>query len=178
MVQNKNSVSLKVKCKKGIMEISPHTAPLPSRWGIHTVISPGKHSEYFKSQLAFHGVCEKLSCISHPCSLSTTVLLHWLSSQSQVGRIFPVCPFEKNALCDWWCCCPPIAWVRQTSRVLLEHQDGKSHWLGNGDSLGTGSDLCWSASLLPKLMAGKPSPWPAERTACSLSCWLQGGNHC
>lgn len=137
---------------------------------VSTLWPPLGNSVYFKVQLAFHGMHEKSLTHSHPCFLSTTLLLHWHSSQSQVGGIFPVCLlcFEQNALCNRWCCCPPTAGARQASRALPEHQDRMSHWLGNGDNLGTGSDLCWSASLLPKLMAGKAAPWPRERTECSF----------
>lgn len=159
---------------------SPATLPLPRRTGVLMVTSPGKHTKYFQVQLYFHEMCKKV--LAH----LTPVLCKWLlyctdiSFWNQVGRIFPLCllPFEQNVLCNWWCSRPSTAQARQTSRALLEHQDGMSHWLGNGDNLGTGSDLCWSASLLPKLMAGKRAPWPTERTACSLSSWLQGGKHC
>ena len=169
-----------MKCKKGEGKSLP-TLPLSPEGQGSALWPPGKRRKYFKIQLHFPWNAWDDPNTSHPCSLSTTVLRHWYFSQNQVARISPVCllPFGQNALCN---CggsrCPLTAWARQASRGSLEHQHGMSRWLGNGDNLGTGSDLCWSASLLPKLMAGKPGPWPTERTVCSLSQWLQGGNHC
>ena len=169
-----------MKCKKGEGKSLP-TLPLSPAGQGSALWPPGKRRKYFKIQLHFPWNAWDDPNTSHPCSLSTTVLRHWYFSQNQVARISPVCllPFGQNALCN---CggsrCPLTAWARQASRGSLEHQHGMSRWLGNGDNLGTGSDLCWSASLLPKLMAGKPAPWPTERTVCSLSQWLQGGNHC
>lgn len=181
ILQNRNLDNRKVKCKKEMIEVLPSTTLHPrSLMFEYMVTSTGRHITNFGVYLASCGMYRKF--LAHP-----TLALHkWplyctdISSQNQVGRIFPMCLllFKQNALRNWWCHCPHMARARQTSRALLEHQDGMSHWLGNGDNLGTGSDLCWSASLLPRTMAGKWAPWPTERTVCSLSSWLQGGKQC
>lgn len=161
-------------------EASPRSLPLPRRPGVHMVTSTGKHIRYFQVQRAFHGTHRAFLHISLLLSANDhlTALTFPPENRRWEGFSLAACSLCNRVPLQLVQLCPSTAWARQTSGAVLEPQDRMSHWLGNGDNLGTGRDLCWSASLLPKLMAGKWAPWPAERTACSLSSWLQGGRHC